>query len=400
MGLVTIATDLDTTQTWDVLASNAYMTILKDDPALNWVTQGPPEGMDEKQQWIWTDEVRIEVTGTLNANIAGSAVTLTLVSTADFKDGDQITVDEHIDSDFIQVVWRVDLVFSATVLNVTQIRGSDQTLTSTGQAIHRTAAIEDNRKPTSTEQFGQLLEPTRRDNVFQIFEQNVELGFIARNTGNNQGIWGVSGNDAAMTRAMEQAAHKMKYELYHAIFNGVKNPATGAQPKGYMEGFITSINTTSNPARVNAGGNPLTSTDVNDAVTNLANEGLPKGTPLIMLMSTTNARVLSALKNTQIAYPNNEPNGVLGGSVQTFQIDLPEWPGVTIVVDRDMPDDMVPVIATPWVRLTLPLNTPIASIEDASVPGQFGTRSIMRSMVSLRVDGRNNFHTMIVNITP
>ena len=399
MANVIVSPDATAAQTFDALASKVYMAILENDPTINWLMQGPASGMDETQTFKWTDEIRTETTGVLNENITASDTNLVLVSTADFRAQDHIWIAGHRDTNDLQIVWRVTVVVDATNLTVVQIKGADTTLTHSSNIVHRTAGTLDNEKPTSSEVMPGMDEPTVRENVFQIFRETIEMGEVATMLANSGQMYGVNGPNAAEARTMQQALYRMIYKEYHAFTRGVKQAATSSLP-GMMDGLFSFVNTTTNTARKNAGGNALVTADINDAMENLANNGLPKNSEMVMLMSPTNARVLSAAKNTQIAYPSNQANGALGGSVQTFLHDLPEWPGVRIIVDRDMDDFFVPILARQFMNRVPAAGKPAITVQDATVPGQLGTRKILRSWSSLQVEGAENYHTVIHNIVP
>ncbi len=204
-----------------------------------------------------------------------------------------------------------------------------------------------------------------------------------------------------MSRNIEQQLYKMQFKMYHAMINGVEQTPTSTTEIPMMNGLASHINVAANPNRKDAGGNPLVEDDVNDVLELQFNGGLDPNSQVIMIMSTANHRALSALKDSKITYDTAgiTPGGQLGQSVQVYNGEI-FGTGAKLIVDRNMPDGRILMPAQNMVEMVPYVGMTTIESDDATVPGQFGERRVMRSAWSITVQGQNNLHGAIFNITP
>jgi hypothetical protein len=401
-----IQVDPDATQTHNQILSALYERLLLDNPAIGWIPQGGTVKVTDGMLFQWPDEERSEQTLTLTVNYTAGDGDLDVSSSANARVGDIVYIDQHYDANDLQVKFRVTAIPDATHLTVSVIAGADTNhLIATSTTIHRTFGIYDNFAPEddSAYVYGDVTEPTLRSNYVQTFERPWNLGLNLQLIAEHGSLEGLEPGQAPWSslaaKALEEAMYKLAFDEYNAIVHGVPVAATSSLG-AMMGGFMHFINTSSDVNRVNAGGNAMTEDDINDALALSAGRGLPQNEELVAIMSIPNARVLSSIKNDIIQYPKNEAGGTLGGSVQQYISEIPGYPGLSLVVDRNFPDYFVPIIARNRVKLVSPAGRPVMEAVPGTKIAQHGTTEILRAQRSLIVVGATHYHSVIRNISP
>ncbi len=402
MANITAVPDFTDAQVRDEVLPDYFSLVLKENPFMQLIPQGRDLGHNNQMEFEYPEEIRSETVGVIALDIVGGDTeNLTVVSSSMFTVQDTVWINLHTDTNGIQVTYNITSIPDATHITCAKIQGAtgagSTPLTHTDNVIHLTNGIEDNDKPTSTEDMGGWDEPTMLSNNFQTLREDVEIGKIAQRLANLGMPYGLPGATDLVAKAVEQALYRLQFKVYQAMMFGVKRPASSGAAK--MEGFIPAINTTGNSNRKDAGGNVLTENDINDLLETMTLNGLLSNSNMVAIMHPKNARVLSALKLAKVEYDTPINAGEFGTSVQKYNGEL-LGTGVRIVVDNNMVPYMIPIMNMDNVEMRKVVGVPVIESQDATVPGQYGDRIVMRTTMSQTVQGRNNLHGIIHSIVP
>jgi hypothetical protein len=403
--------------------STILFMILENDPTLKWLSWISDASIGlgtQTRLWQFYEKTLEDQVTTLTASYTapGPAV-MTVADSSIFRIGDRITVDGHVDTNGLEIVYNVNSIPSGTTINVTAVRGTDANITAAGQIIRFTRGNPDN----SAARTGKVLEPDIRSQYFQLFQEDVEVGLIAEATTRLGKILGFE-ETPALAQELERRMDLMRRQIWEAVYNGTPRPETSATAMAMMEGINTAINTSSGILGDAAGG-PLTLALIDDAIQTMMERGCPMGQRLLFLAHPSNTRVLSEERTDKTTYTTNGPGESLGGSVEVFDSAIN---GYRVMVQADtrirrhtahiinldavglVPSRMISTVAdlvptvTQVPASTWPIgqNTPngVAWIDDSTTPGQLGVRRTLRADLSVKVLGRNSHHATIRDIVP
>jgi hypothetical protein len=387
---VGVIADLTAAQVFDDL-SGAFKVILEDSPQTSWLRFGEAVIGDKEAKVTFTDETRTETTLTLDANYVAASGDITVTDSSLARVGDIVTIDGHRDVNSLQPKFRVTAIPDATSLTVSLIHGADTNLTSTGQAMHRTGSIADNHVPSA---FDDVREPDLYVNYVQWMQEAVDIGRKLQEL--TKGGLAYSLEDAE-ARATEQALYRMQYQVYNAVINGVGQAETSGLG-ATMGGILEYVQTASLANRIDASAATLSETMINNLMDKLVNLGLPNSARLVFLVGTKQARVLSGLRDDKVQYSTTGQDQVLGTNVQSYVTELSGWSNVQILIDRNLPDDLGVLFAPEFITAKPKAGMQLIEQTDATQPGQLGRRWLMRTAMTLEVEGRTNFHGTITDI--
>jgi len=267
---------------------------------------------------------------------------------------------------------------------------------------------------------GKAVEPTIKNNILQMTQEDLELGHMAITVAQYGGMYGVQ-NLAEL--GLEQKLYTMAGRIYNAVWWGVRQPQT-TTVAGYMQGIDRFINVSANLNRVNAASTPLTETMINDALSNALIAGMPLGQPLLLVGSPKNIRVIANLKTAKTVYNDptfNQAGNIYGSGSPQFYIPLISGLSpLQLITDVNMSDKVVYILTRDYIRLvpgiapsgaidsyilrsqSIPQLSPapLAWLVNSTTPGQHGVRWTLRSFLSVKVKGALNAHNTIYNITP
>jgi hypothetical protein len=350
-----------------------------------------------ESEFKWAEEAREETTGTLNGNFVAATgdIILTAGTFGNFKVGDQVHIDGHVDSNNVQIIYRVDVLASPN-LEVTAINGTSTDLTSTGQTVHLNRGQIDNYTPGD---YVGTDEPTLVSSYFQLFDDQVNLGYKAISEAAGGAVQGI---DDLIARGFEQAASRMAWKLYRAIMwsVGVKETTSVASK---TKGLLEFINTSSDDNRVDAGTAALTEDMINDLVEKLVLRGMPDNGALSLIMSPANVRKLATLRQAKVTYDTNAPTfGQMG--VTSYISELPGVGALQVVLDRNAPNELA-LLVSPDVceivpRAGIPGAGQLAQVTELEKESQYGRKWVMRTDVGLLCRYATRYHGAIYDISP
>lgn len=390
MATVTTISNWTAAQMNDMISAMFMAAIVKR-PILRYMRFGTPLNGSEST-FKWYEEARTEVSGTLASNYT-AAGTMAVTDGTQFLAHDQIHVENHVDSNFVQIIYRV-VSIATNDLTLAVVNGIDTNiLTSLGTVIriHRTQL--DNYTPAN---HTGAVEPTPISSYFELFDETLGLG--------QKAIDEAAGGSAQaipdlVARRMEQAANQMAWKLYSAFMwsFGVKEASPApAKTRGLME----FINTSAAANRVTMGGAALTEVKINDLVGQLVELGLPENEQKVLLMHPDNVRKLATLRQAKVTYPSNESD--FGqGAITEYISELPGVGPLEVVMDTNQPAGLVLLISPQWCEIVPRQgHTTLATITEQDPTAQYGKKWVMRSEIGLMCRYATRFHGAIYNITP
>lgn len=388
--------------------SDLLAALLVKDPFLGLIRVGASAVGDGERKFSWPELLLSQTTGTLTANYTAGGLSFTVSNSAIFRVNDIIHILNHVDSNNMEVKYRVTAIPNGTTLTVVLVNGIDTShTTAQGAVIYRHGTVEDNSTATASDG---ATESTLVSNYLHLFRDGYKIGRKEQELALANGIMGM---ENAIDRARLEAALRVRFQIYNGTWQGVGAGETTSRG-ATMSGIEKFVNTSSPSNRVDAGGNALTADDINDAIEQLYGLGLARGTRLTLVVSPKNARSISALKTTtQIYYPDPNAAGNVGQNVQTFISDLPGFDSVSILVDNNRPDYNAYLLDTSSMEFVPkgagagamaesmgPVAAPFAWEEDITGVGQYGITRAMYAELSLRVFNATQRNGVIYNIVP
>lgn len=383
----------DATQLNDIFNELFIAAIVKQ-PVIRYMTFGSPM-FGSQSEFKWSEEAREEVTGTLNGDFVAATgdIILTAGTFGNFQVGDQVKIDGHVDTNNVQIIYRVDTLASPN-LEVTAVNGTSTNLTSTGQTVFINRSQIDGYTPAN---FLGVDEPDLISSYFQLFDDTVRLGYKAISEAQGGAMQGI---DDAVKRAFDQAAQRMAWKLYRAFMwsFGVKETASVAAK---TQGLVSFINTSSDVNRIDASAATITEDMINDLVEKLVLRGMPDDARKVLVTSIQNARVIAGLRQDKVQYITNEP--IFGQqAITTYTTEIQGVGAVEVISDTNAPNEMV-MLVTPSVcqiipRAGIPGAGQLAAVTEMDATAQYARRWIMRSDIGLMCQYATRYHGIIYDL--
>lgn len=379
-------------------------------PTLNWLKfAGPQISGNEFGQFEWTERVREEETGTLSLTYTSASGLMKVTDSSIFLVNDIVYIEDHLDADDITPIFRVTAIPDGTTISVTLLNGTDTTfvLATPPQVIFRQNPIPD----LATAGTGGIAEPVIKNNYLQMFQDDIEIGGKAQRLTDSGRVKGLPD---ALAEGFTDTIHAIARQIENAIWFGFPSAESKANARGSSMGGINFyVNTASNDNRINAGANPVTEDDLNSAMRQAYNNGLPLGDEVIMFVSPDNADVIGSLRTDKIRMVQEDDR--IGQQISVFVPSAIGARPIQIITDHKQRNDKIFLLARDNVQLVSsvssvqnpstpappsPIDMPngVAWVVDSTVPGTHGKLFTVRAELSIRVKQALRFHSVIHNI--
>jgi len=192
-------------------------------------------------------------------------------------------------------------------------------------------------------------------NQTQIFDITVKVTRTAQNTAQ----YGINN---LINHRVSQGLQVISRRMNNAIIYGRRIKRVEGVEPGMMGGILYFLKQPGGNI-VNAAGNDLTQTLLNDTIEKIVQDG---GSPNVLVCNTTQARKISAFNANNIIIQREDQTA--GNFVARFVADLPAGVITTIVVDTNFPKDKIAILDTSRLRL-VPLRGSTIRDFDATPPG-------------------------------
>lgn len=325
--------------------SDEFLAIRQAAPVLLSLIQVGRPASHTKHEWL-EDKLQ-PAQDAVNGSVLVGGTTITVDDGSKFAAGQLIVIEGSFE------VIRVDSV-SGNNLTVTRGYGG-----STAAAIADNAVVKIISKPRLQgtdpgDDAGQ--EPSVEYNYTQIFDRTAKVS----RTGQRIRTYGP---DDAINYEVSVQLDQVTRDLNNSLIYG-RRVAPAAGVPGSMGGLLQYLSQTG-ANKTDAAAAALSATLLNNLIENVVTDG---GRPSVILCNTWQARKITAMNSSTSNYTVTQDSKVAGNQVIKFVNDLPMGVITDIVVDINMPKDVVMVLDPTRLEL-VPLDGSAFKDEDARVPG-------------------------------
>lgn len=380
---------------FDPDVSNELFLRIIANPALGWIPFGAARRADPDMKTVWGEEVRSEIFGTLTANYTPADPTLTVVDSTNFVINDQIHLKNHKDADDQDITFTVTSLPTGTTIAVTLLRGADTLATTAANSVIKIVRGNPDNVLAGT---GKFTEPVNAFTFFQLFQRSLELGQNAMDISNAGGLFGSN----VFIDGLDQQIQNLTWDIWEAVMHGTGRAGVDTATPAITKSLSETINTTSNLNRVNCDNLTLTETKLNDMIQSILQNGGKRG-PKVLLTNLTNMQALSNLRHDKVQYTTETAINNFGGRVEVFVTNFNQIGTVTLIGDENYEDNTALLIDQSSVNL-LPIQGQLGgaglrgTVTDATTPGQFGRKWVIRTQLALQVMQQNRDHGVFFNL--
>lgn len=226
-------------------------------------------------------------------------------------------------------------------------------------------------------------EPGTEYNYTEIFDSTAKVSRTAQNVR----IYGI---DNALDYQVQHHSRLITRRMNNALIYGVRVQRTSSE-NGSMGGVLQFVGQSGGNV-VDAAGNALTSTMLNDAIEEIVKSG---GRPNVLLANTNQARKISAFNVANLQIERGDTSA--GNVVYRFVNDLPMGIITTIVVDPNFPKNKLAILDTSRIRL-VPLKGRALQDMDATPRGADYVARRLLGEYTCEIKNAKEAHGLIENL--